>query len=132
MESNLDHRSCPGFRGWSADASGQTCDDPADSSLETDSTLEADCTLEIGRELASHHAQSFGWALACCSWDRDAAEDVLQSTESPSTVPMSMVPKFSKNAASAMFIGPSDAMPLGNESVTPSSIIKIPPFSTLI
>jgi RNA polymerase sigma factor (sigma-70 family) len=26
----------------------------------------------------SHHADNFGWALACCAWDRDSAEDVLQ------------------------------------------------------
>lgn len=26
----------------------------------------------------SHHADSFGWALACCAWNRDSAEDVLQ------------------------------------------------------
>ena len=26
----------------------------------------------------SHHADNFGWTLACCAWDRDSAEDVLQ------------------------------------------------------
>ena len=25
-----------------------------------------------------HHADNFGWALACCAWQREAAEDVLQ------------------------------------------------------
>ncbi|MFT6050917.1 MAG: RNA polymerase sigma factor (sigma-70 family) [Halioglobus sp.] len=26
----------------------------------------------------SHHADNFGWALACCAWDSHSAEDVLQ------------------------------------------------------
>src|SRR5690242_13609136 len=30
-------------------------------------------------ELARHHRAAFGWALACCAWDRGAAEDVLQT-----------------------------------------------------
>lgn len=33
---------------------------------------------DLSRELASLHASSFGWALACCARDRDLAEDVLQ------------------------------------------------------
>ena len=33
---------------------------------------------ELGRELASFHAASFGWALACCGRDESAASDVLQ------------------------------------------------------
>lgn len=33
---------------------------------------------DLERELASLHASSFGWALACSGRDRDAAEDVLQ------------------------------------------------------
>ena len=37
-------------------------------------------TAELGRQLASHHAQSFGWSLACCRWDPDTAEDVLQAS----------------------------------------------------
>ncbi len=32
----------------------------------------------IDNELASIHAASFGWALACCGRRRDDAEDVLQ------------------------------------------------------
>lgn len=28
--------------------------------------------------LQAHHADNFGWALACCAWQRCAAEDVLQ------------------------------------------------------
>ena len=28
--------------------------------------------------LKASHAESFGWALACCSWRRNEAEDVLQ------------------------------------------------------
>ena len=34
---------------------------------------------EIADELAHHHRAAFGWALACCQWDRSAAEDVLQT-----------------------------------------------------
>jgi RNA polymerase sigma-70 factor (ECF subfamily) len=34
---------------------------------------------ELGDELARHHRAAFGWALACCRWDRAAAEDVLQA-----------------------------------------------------
>jgi RNA polymerase sigma factor (sigma-70 family) len=33
----------------------------------------------IDAELASHHQAATGWALACCQWDRSAAEDVLQT-----------------------------------------------------
>jgi len=29
-------------------------------------------------DLESSHAQNFGWALACCAWQRELAEDVLQ------------------------------------------------------
>jgi RNA polymerase sigma factor (sigma-70 family) len=28
--------------------------------------------------IKSHHADNFGWALACCAWNRHIAEDVLQ------------------------------------------------------
>ena len=34
---------------------------------------------DLERELESLHPSSFGWALACCGWDRDAAEEVLQT-----------------------------------------------------
>jgi RNA polymerase sigma-70 factor (ECF subfamily) len=30
-------------------------------------------------ELSRHHRAAFGWALACCRWDRTAAEDVLHT-----------------------------------------------------
>ena len=30
--------------------------------------------------LKAHHAASFGWALVCCSWQREMAEDVLQES----------------------------------------------------
>ncbi|MDH3785002.1 MAG: RNA polymerase sigma factor [Acidobacteriota bacterium] len=33
----------------------------------------------LERELESFHDASFGWALACCGRDRDAAQDVLQT-----------------------------------------------------
>jgi len=29
-------------------------------------------------QLQIHHADNYGWALACCAWHRDSAEDVLQ------------------------------------------------------
>lgn len=29
-------------------------------------------------ELKDQHADNFGWALACCAWHRELAEDVLQ------------------------------------------------------
>jgi RNA polymerase sigma-70 factor (ECF subfamily) len=29
-------------------------------------------------QLQMHHADNYGWALACCAWHRDSAEDVLQ------------------------------------------------------
>jgi RNA polymerase sigma factor (sigma-70 family) len=34
---------------------------------------------ELERELERLHAESWGWALACCARDRELAEDVLQS-----------------------------------------------------
>jgi RNA polymerase sigma-70 factor (ECF subfamily) len=34
---------------------------------------------ELQRELEQLHAASFGWALTCCRWNRDEAEDVLQT-----------------------------------------------------
>ena len=36
-------------------------------------------STELERQLEALHTSSYGWALACCGWDRDAAEDVLQS-----------------------------------------------------
>lgn len=33
----------------------------------------------IDEELVRHHTAAFGWALACCKWDRTAAEDVLHT-----------------------------------------------------
>src|SRR5436305_13811813 len=35
---------------------------------------------EIQRSLAELHPASAGWALSCCRWDRDEAEEVLQMT----------------------------------------------------
>ncbi len=34
---------------------------------------------ELERELERLHAESWGWALACCARDRELAEDTLQS-----------------------------------------------------
>ncbi|MFI5228653.1 MAG: RNA polymerase sigma factor [Gemmatimonadales bacterium] len=34
---------------------------------------------ELGRELEQLHAACWGWALACCAHDREAAEDTLQT-----------------------------------------------------
>jgi RNA polymerase sigma-70 factor (ECF subfamily) len=34
---------------------------------------------ELEADLARHHGAAFGWALACCRWDRTSAEDVLQA-----------------------------------------------------
>ena len=34
---------------------------------------------ELERELAALHAESWGWALACCARDRELAEEALQS-----------------------------------------------------
>ena len=35
---------------------------------------------DLEAELERHHTAAFGWALSCCSWDRDMAEDVLQES----------------------------------------------------
>jgi RNA polymerase sigma-70 factor (ECF subfamily) len=34
---------------------------------------------DLDGELLQHNQAAFGWALACCRWDRSAAEDVLQT-----------------------------------------------------
>ena len=34
---------------------------------------------DLDEDLARHHHDAFGWALACCRWDRSLAEDVLHS-----------------------------------------------------
>ena len=34
--------------------------------------------VELRRQLERAHADCFGWAMACCQRDRDAAEEVLQ------------------------------------------------------
>ena len=35
---------------------------------------------DLDDQLARHHRAAFGWALACCRWDTQAAEDVLQTS----------------------------------------------------
>jgi RNA polymerase sigma factor (sigma-70 family) len=35
--------------------------------------------VELRRHLEQAHADSFGWAMACCGRDRDDAEEVLQT-----------------------------------------------------
>lgn len=35
---------------------------------------------DVQRSLAEHHPASAGWALSCCRWDREEAEEVLQVT----------------------------------------------------
>ncbi|HEY4218638.1 MAG TPA: sigma-70 family RNA polymerase sigma factor [Gemmatimonadaceae bacterium] len=34
---------------------------------------------DLENQLSQHHPAAFGWALACCKWNRAAAEDVLQT-----------------------------------------------------
>jgi len=34
---------------------------------------------ELERDLERFHPASFGWALACCGWNREEAQDVLQT-----------------------------------------------------
>lgn len=34
---------------------------------------------ELRSQLEHHHADSYGWALACCSQNRELAEDILQT-----------------------------------------------------
>jgi RNA polymerase sigma-70 factor (ECF subfamily) len=45
--------------------------------LDTHSSL---ISSDLEADLARHHRAAFGWALACCRWDRTVAEDVLQAT----------------------------------------------------
>jgi RNA polymerase sigma factor (sigma-70 family) len=35
---------------------------------------------DLDEELRRHHRAAFGWALACCRWDKSVAEDVLQTS----------------------------------------------------
>lgn len=34
----------------------------------------------LEQDLESFHPQSFGWALLCCGWNRDEAQEVLQAS----------------------------------------------------
>src|SRR5262249_48392038 len=42
-------------------------------------TLHPSIVADLDDELCRHHRAAFGWALACCRWDRTAAEDVLHT-----------------------------------------------------
>jgi RNA polymerase sigma factor (sigma-70 family) len=48
----------------------------------THSPRRAGCSEEMTQsfegDLEALHSASFGWALVCCGWDREEAEDVLQ------------------------------------------------------
>src|SRR5882672_1289120 len=35
---------------------------------------------DLEAELERHHPAAFGWALSCCRWAREEAEDVLQAS----------------------------------------------------
>lgn len=37
-------------------------------------------TRALLEELRSDHSRNFGWALACCGWQQELAEDVLQES----------------------------------------------------
>lgn len=37
-------------------------------------------SIDLRSELGRHHSDCMGWALVCCSFDRDEAIDVLQET----------------------------------------------------
>ena len=43
----------------------------------TDSSLSP---IALEHELESFHASSFGWALVCCGWNREDAEEALQAS----------------------------------------------------
>ena len=42
-------------------------------------TLHPSIVADFDDQLSRHHRAAFGWALACCRWDRTAAEDVLHT-----------------------------------------------------
>jgi RNA polymerase sigma-70 factor (ECF subfamily) len=42
-------------------------------------TLHPPVVADLDEQLLSHNQAAFGWALACCRWDRAVAEDVLQT-----------------------------------------------------
>ena len=37
-------------------------------------------SLDLEQELGSFHPDSFGWAMACCGWNREEAEEILQTS----------------------------------------------------
>ena len=35
---------------------------------------------DLERDLESFHPSSFGWAMVCCRWNREEAQEVLQTS----------------------------------------------------
>ena len=66
---------------------------------------------EAQAQLEQHHAASYGWALSCCSHNREEAEDVLELTQ---------YAKLSNWQAATDSLLTSTASPLGRTLTTPT------------